>query len=227
MVSPTRSSILVAVAALAVAVSGCGNTEEPDLANGKRLYTGQLEDPKKKPSADYQPCGACHALVRAGTTGTAGPDLDASFSQAREDGMTSSTIEGVVHGQILHPRRGSTMPAGLVTGDDARDVAAYVGSVAGQPGKDRGQLASIGVVRNDRPIAAEGGVLTIPADETGALAFASSQATAEAGSLQIRMPRHRPQERRQGRRRRHGRRIGVHRRPEARRVRVLLLGARA
>ena len=36
------------------------------------------------------------------------------------------------------------MPADLVTGQDARDVAAYVAAVAGQPGKDAGALASAG-----------------------------------------------------------------------------------
>ena len=40
--------------------------------------------------------------------------------------MDRETVEGVVHDQIANPRRSSAMPADLVTGDDARDVAAYV-----------------------------------------------------------------------------------------------------
>ena len=175
--------------AAAVAVAGCGTKErEPDLANGKRLYVGQLAEGQKKPSANYQPCGACHALARAGTTGTAGPDLDAAFAQAREDGMTKGTVEGVVHGQIQSPRRGSAMPAELVTGDDATDVAAYVAEVAAQPGEDQGQLAAIGGGCDEPPIAAKGTTLTIPACETGALAFLSKQATAPAGQVEIVMP---------------------------------------
>jgi mono/diheme cytochrome c family protein len=35
-------------------------------------------------------------------------------------------VAGVVRQQIENVRRGSAMPADLVTGQDARDVAAYV-----------------------------------------------------------------------------------------------------
>jgi mono/diheme cytochrome c family protein len=88
-------------------------------------------------------CGACHALERAGTGGTAGPDLDAAFRRARADGLGADTIAGVVEQQILHPGRGSRMPAGLVTGDDAQNVAAYVAKVAAVPGRDRGRLGEV------------------------------------------------------------------------------------
>lgn len=189
MVSRRRSTTFLAVAALVAVASGCGtDSREPDLENGKRLYTGQLAEGQKKPSANYQPCGACHALARAGSSGTAGPDLDAAFAQARRDGMTQATIEGVVHGQIEAPRVNSTMPAELVKGDDARDVSAYVAQVAAQPGEDKGQLASIGGGCDEPPIAAKGNVLTIPACDTGALAFLSAEATAPAGSVELVMP---------------------------------------
>jgi mono/diheme cytochrome c family protein len=188
--APWRTiSILVSLAAAAVVASGCSTeTREPDLENGKRLYTGQLAEGQKKPTAGYQPCGACHALARANASGTAGPSLDAAFAQAREDGMTKATVEGIVIGQIKSPRRSSTMPANLVTGDDAQDVAAYIAQVAAQPGEDKGQLAAIGGGCDEPPIAAEGTTLTIPACETGALAFLSSEATAPAGQLEIVMP---------------------------------------
>jgi plastocyanin len=177
---------LLVAAALAVGATACGN-DEPDLENGKRLYTGELAEGQKAPEG-YQPCGACHALARANTSGTAGPDLDEAFATARRDGMNEQTIQGVVEGQINAPLRSSTMPADLVTGDDARDVAAYIASVAGEPGEDRGALAEIGVEQNTEPIAAEGGVLEMPADETGKLAFASTRATAEPGPLEFVMP---------------------------------------
>ena len=57
--------------------------------------------------------------------------------------MDQDTIEGVVQSQIENPRTISEdnpnydwtfMPADLVTGKDAEDVAAYVASVAGVPG---------------------------------------------------------------------------------------------
>jgi plastocyanin/cytochrome c551/c552 len=185
--------VIVLALAASAALAACGTEKhEADLANGKRLYTGQLQDPKKKPTANYQACGNCHALARADSSSTTGPSLDAAFAQARKDGMTTATIEGVVRGQILHPRKASIMPAGLVEGDDATDVAAYVAQVAGQPGDDKGQLASIGGGCKDaKPIAAKGTTLTIPACDVGT-AFASTAATAPAGTIQIVMPNPQP-----------------------------------
>jgi mono/diheme cytochrome c family protein len=106
-------------AAVALPLAACGR-EEPDLSNGKALFT--------------QECGTCHVLTRADTQGQTGPDLDAAFRAALAEGMNRETLEGIIHDQILNPRRNSKMPAKLVTGEDATDVAAYVGEVAGVPG---------------------------------------------------------------------------------------------
>jgi mono/diheme cytochrome c family protein len=123
-----------AVALLAAAVTlplvACGR-DEPDLSNGKALFT--------------EKCGSCHALNRAATQGQTGPDLDAAFRTALADGMNRETVEGVVHKQILHPRKNSEMPAGLVTGQDADDVAAYVAYAAQRAGEDSGALAQAGL----------------------------------------------------------------------------------
>jgi mono/diheme cytochrome c family protein len=134
-VSLTRNTwkpLVGALAAVAVALPGaaCGR-DEPDLSNGKALFTEQ--------------CGTCHALARAGTQGQTGPDLDASFRTALADGMNRDTIEGVVYKQILHPRKNSQMPAGLVKGQDADDVAAYVAYAAQRSGEDTGALAQAGL----------------------------------------------------------------------------------
>lgn len=166
-----KSLVFLALAA-ALALAACGREDEPDLVNGKTLFIGEGT------------CGSCHTLARAGTKGTQGPDLDAAFAQARSDGMTDQTVEGVVHRQIAFPRRGSIMPADLVTGDDARDVAAYVGAAAGVPGEDTGALADVGVKTGGKATAKDG-VLQIDADESGALAFTATTATAPAGPLQI------------------------------------------
>ena len=119
-------------AAAAVALAGCELKDAGDnLVNGKELFV--------------EKCGACHALDRAGTAGTIGPDLDAAFRRARIDGLGSGTVAGVVEAQILHPGRGSRMPAGLVKGEDAEDVADYVAHAAAVPGRDTGRLADVGV----------------------------------------------------------------------------------
>jgi mono/diheme cytochrome c family protein len=122
-------AVLVA-AAVALPLGACGR-DEPDLTKGKALFT--------------QKCGSCHALARAGTQGQTGPNLDAAFRAALDKGLSRETVEGVVHRQILHPRRGNVMPADLVTGQEAKDVAAYVSFAAHRTGQDSGALAQAGL----------------------------------------------------------------------------------
>ena len=171
--SRSKSLALVCSGALIAAVAaGCGETTDSDQVNGKKLFA--------------EKCGSCHALARAATKGVQGPDLDQAFGPARRDGLGETTVEGVVLRQIGNVRRNSKMPADLVTGQDARDVAAYVAAVVGQRGKDAGALASAGAPKvSNKPIAAKSGVLTMDADPTGALAFASTKATAPAGALEF------------------------------------------
>ena len=169
---------LLATGAMLVA-AGCGGREE-DLANGKKLFAGEGQ------------CGSCHALARANTKSTVGPNLDKAFQQALADGMERSTVEGTVLNQIRHPRRSSVMKPGLVDGNDARDVAAYVAYAAARPGKDSGVLAAAGQPKKGPPIAAKGGILTIPADPTGALSYRSDKANAPAGGITISMPNESP-----------------------------------
>jgi mono/diheme cytochrome c family protein len=127
-VKPVLAALFAAVVALPV--GACGRDEE-NLENGKAKF--------------IEKCGQCHQLARAGTGGTQGPSLDAAFQTALADGIDRDTVQGIVHDQIMHPRRNSIMPAGLVKGNDARDVAAYVGFAADKPGSDEGALASAGL----------------------------------------------------------------------------------
>jgi len=133
-VSLTRNTLAAALCAVAATLplAACGR-DEPDLENGKAQFV--------------EKCGSCHALGRAGTAGTQGPSLDKAFQTALADGIDRETVEGVVHRQILHPRKNSVMPAGLAKGDDARDVAAYVGFAAAKSGDDQGALASAGLAQ--------------------------------------------------------------------------------
>lgn len=126
---PRRLKLLlgagIALAALA-GLTGCDLQETANLDQGQQLFT--------------QKCGTCHTLTAAGTSGQVGPNLDLAFKAARASGMDQDTIEGVVSGQIENPRPSSPqnvdtyMPANLVEGQDADNVAAYVASVAGVPG---------------------------------------------------------------------------------------------
>jgi mono/diheme cytochrome c family protein len=119
--------------------AGCGavahmTADQGDPARGKEIF--------KMPTLDGQPgCGTCHTLANAGTTGTVGPNLDTTFGIVRAQGFDVSTIRDVVRGQIAYPETetaegGTGMPANLVTGQDARDVADYVAECAQLPAQD-------------------------------------------------------------------------------------------
>jgi len=179
-----RALLLAGIVTAAAGVGGCNLADSgTNVVNGKELFV--------------QDCGSCHVLARAGTTGVVGPNLDAAFQRAREDGFGESTFEGLVYAQIHNPNRNPSydpatgdpqpqMPADIVTGDDAEDVAAYVASAAGKPGEDSGALAQVGAAQAEGTAEAADGVLEIPA--TGATNFQFADATAPAGALTLRSP---------------------------------------
>lgn len=149
------------MAAGALVLTGCELKDRGDnRVNGKQLFV--------------QRCGACHTLARAGTRGRLGPNLDDAFRRSREDGLGASAIEGVVEHQILYPRRGSRMPAKLVSREDAEDVAAYVAATAAAPGRDTGALAQVGAGKRGGPPGR--GIFT------GAAGCGSCHALADAGT---------------------------------------------
>jgi mono/diheme cytochrome c family protein len=83
-----------------------GGNSGADLAAGKSAFTAT--------------CGGCHTLKDAGTSGKVGPDLD-SLAPLTADVVAKQIENG-----------GGAMPAKLLTGKDAANVAAYVASVAGK-----------------------------------------------------------------------------------------------
>jgi mono/diheme cytochrome c family protein len=167
----------LAVAGAALALSACSAHPEADNANviaGKQLFVAK--------------CGSCHVLARAGTKGTTGPDLDEAFQQAIKDGMPRSDFAGAIHGQILHPNRNGVMPAKLVTGDKAYDVAAYVAQSVAAGGKDTGLLATaVKQAGGGKPAVEKSGTLEIDADPTGQLAFVTNAAQGTPGKITVKM----------------------------------------
>jgi hypothetical protein len=122
-----RRLLVLPLAVAALALAGCGGDETTglegaDRTNGKQLFTAGKDG---KPS-----CGSCHTLADAGTAGTTGPNLDTSLGFSCSQGFDEDTVFSVVLGQIDLAR--GLMPADLVTGQDAVDVAGYVASVAGK-----------------------------------------------------------------------------------------------
>ena len=171
-----RPLAVAGLASAALVASGCSvNNEGDDQVAGKQLFVSK--------------CGSCHILGRAGSKGVTGPNLDEAFKRPLKDGFGRDGVRGVVYQQIKHPQEGSAMPRDLVDDDGARDIAAYVASVAAAGGKDEGLLASaVKSAASDKPAIAKDGVLTIPADPTGQLLYVNATAEAPAGPLKISMP---------------------------------------
>lgn len=115
------------LAALVVVIaSGCGTGGPSEAGNsnaGRKLFLAEAR------------CGSCHTLKDAGSRGTVGPNLDDAFAQAKAEDFKRSTIENVVLDQIRFPTKGSGMPANLVKGQQADDVAAYVALCAASTDK--------------------------------------------------------------------------------------------
>jgi cbb3-type cytochrome c oxidase subunit III len=142
------SGTVVGAAGLSVAVllaAGCGTggvaTGQADVQSGQKLF--------------QQNCASCHTLAAANAHGTIGPSLDAAFAADRAQSFKQSSIENVVLDQIrlgsgpienpADPAKAEpTMPANIVSGRDAVDVAAYVASVAGENGAEAQSPAALG-----------------------------------------------------------------------------------
>src|SRR3954469_2566090 len=176
-----RAALCAAIVAVVPALSACGGVKDPqaDVVAGKQMFV--------------QKCGSCPTLARAGTKGTTGPNLDQAFQESLKEGFGTTAVRGVVYKQILYPNRlknsqGVKMPAKLVSGQDAHDVAAYVAMVSAQGGKDTGRLASAVKAAGGATATERDGGRTPPADPSGQLAFTASKAAGEAGPVTIEMP---------------------------------------
>jgi plastocyanin len=177
-----RAGAAIVCAAAALSAGGCSlGSQHNDVVNGKAQFVSK--------------CGTCHTLARAGTKGTAGPNLDEAFMRAREDGFKNSTFQGMIENQITHPSRvpqvdpGTgkvliAMPANVVKGNDVSDVAAYVSEVAGAGGKDTGRLAQVGAKASGTAKEVNG-VLAIPVNKAGGLLYQYKDAVSSPGQVSI------------------------------------------
>jgi mono/diheme cytochrome c family protein len=171
------AAILAAVILVPAALAGCASDDasQDDQVAGKQLFVKN--------------CGACHVLDRAGTKGTTGPNLDEAFQQSLSEGFGRNAVRGMVRKQIEYPNKKGVMPADLVTGTQADDIAAYVAGAVAAKGQDTGVLAdAVKPAGAGKPVAAVNGVLTNPADPSGQLQYVSNKATASPGPLVLSMP---------------------------------------
>lgn len=107
-----------------VVLAGCGTGgmahTQGDQQNGAKLFAAN--------------CGGCHVLAAAGSSGTTGPNLDAAFGSDKQQHFKEDTMLNLVLDQIRDPS--PPMPANLVKGQDAVDVASYVAANAGANGPE-------------------------------------------------------------------------------------------
>lgn len=97
-------------------------------------------------------CGYCHTLAAAGTDGVVGPDLDqllvtsGTNSPEQFEGIYSRALNAVTCG------REGRMPKGILLGEEAKEVSAFVAAYAGQI--DKGptvDLAAVEKPENTQP----------------------------------------------------------------------------
>ena len=113
-----RLAVAIALGAGVLALAGCGGDDfaDADLEAGKQTFVTL--------------CSSCHTLGDSGRPPSdIGPNLDDAFRAARQVGMDDSQFAGVVQRWIRIAQ--APMPRDLVEGADARNVAAYIASVAG------------------------------------------------------------------------------------------------
>jgi plastocyanin len=169
-----RTAALLAGAVPLMALGGCAiKHPTADVVRGKQLFVEQ--------------CAACHTLTHAGANGAVGPNLDDAFRQDRADGVKSASIQGLVSYWIEYPNTEGVMPAHLVKGQDAQDIAAYVSIVAARSGQDTGALANAVPSTQQKPAVEQNGMVEIDANPSGLLKFEASSATAKAGKVTLRM----------------------------------------
>jgi mono/diheme cytochrome c family protein len=94
-------------------------------------------------------CGPCHTLAAAGTDGVVGPNLDdllAPGGNATFEGSYGRALNAVTCGFA-----NGRMPAGILQGENAQQVAGFVGAYAGQVGEDDEPLADTRTVETPEP----------------------------------------------------------------------------
>jgi mono/diheme cytochrome c family protein len=128
--APTRAGrrfvavmVTVVIVALGVAVPLAigvvnGNEHAKSAPGGVDLNASQVDG--RAVFATY--CATCHTLAASNAVGRVGPNLDVLHPPK------GLILDAIANGRA---RGQGQMPAGLVDGQDAQDVAAYVAAVAG------------------------------------------------------------------------------------------------
>jgi len=119
-----KISIALLYIALGLVVPALVLTDKDEAAGAVGATRSQeLSDSEERGKELFrQQCWSCHTLAAAGARGVTGPNLDRIGDVEPDRVLNAIKNGGTGQGQ---------MPAGLLQGEDAEDVAAYVAKVAG------------------------------------------------------------------------------------------------
>jgi len=120
---------------LAVVIPAWAFMSDGDPHNGRMEVPSNLEDGQ---TLFEDNCGNCHKLYAAGTDGDFGPDLDQKLApagtptdKAAIDGVKSQVLNAIEQGAD-DPTVPGRMPAGIVAGPVAEEIADFVAATAGR-----------------------------------------------------------------------------------------------
>ncbi len=126
------------IAFLAIAVPAWAFIRDGDPDRAQTEVPANLESGQ---SLFVDNCGNCHKLYSAGTYGTFGPDLDQKLAPAgtpegpdaadQIEGTKAQVLSAIENGANDPTLRGN-MPAGIVSGPVAEEIAEFVAQTAGR-----------------------------------------------------------------------------------------------
>lgn len=128
--------VLVLAGGLTVGCGGAKQVQKGDVAHGQLLLMNG--EPGKRG------CVYCHTIAAAGAQGPYAPNLDTIYRQEwKPAGEGEADIRQQVYDQIMHPAKcvytdlpDHCMPTGVMTGQNAIDVASFVAQCVGWKGID-------------------------------------------------------------------------------------------
>jgi cytochrome c553 len=115
--------ILYLVLGIAVPAAVIASRDESEGGVGRLEETSLSSSDSKGKQLFRESCASCHTLRAVNARGVTGPDLDDIGQVTRDRVLNAIRVGGT--GQ-------KRMPANLLQGEDAQDVAEYVSKVAGR-----------------------------------------------------------------------------------------------
>jgi len=115
------------LAILSIAVTGCGS-QEISVSKDSPYYEGA--------KLFAENCAGCHSLDVAGAQGSANNVRDKENTDGPNFNVRAETIPNVLYAIENGGFSGKIMPQNIVTGEDAKAVAAFLAHYAGQDVED-------------------------------------------------------------------------------------------